>query len=104
MCIIRQFLLLGQVKNVLTFVNILYISYQYFVLKIFYCYRGIFKLIEIEIGRLKMETKEMFYSYCTERNENGFAPVTVVIGKLPKIRMTLPKIEINDFEEYSIAA
>ena len=29
-----------------------------------------------------MEAKEMFYSYCTERNQNGFAPVTVVIPEI----------------------
>ncbi len=49
------------------------------------------------------EKKDVFYSYC-EKNDDNFSYCSVSIGKLPKIKMTLPKINIKDFDELLLAA
>lgn len=49
------------------------------------------------------EKKDVFYSYC-EKVDDNFSYCSVVIGKLPRINMTLPKINIKDFDELFLAA
>ena len=49
------------------------------------------------------EKKDTFYSYYEKANDN-FSYCSIVIGKLPKIKMTLPKINMKDFEDLFLAA
>ena len=43
------------------------------------------------------------YSYVSNEKENSFEFTTAAIGKLPKIKMVLPKISLSFSENLSLA-